>query len=218
MQYRGSPHVLYVGRDISARKRAEEALRASEEQYRSIFNATSDALVLRDAEARVVDVNPAFLAMSGYSRDEVVNETRWFFADAEMSGLAKTDALARDRRRIGAFRGARRAQGRLAAGSGNARSADALPRPAARPRHGARHYRAQARRRRARAARGAAAAGAEDGGDRPPRRRHRARLQQHPHEHPGLRAARRRAAGGGGRRQALEPPRSPRARVQPRAS
>ena len=30
-------------------------------------------------------------------------------------------------------------------------------------------------------------------------------------------AARRRAAGGGGRRQALEPPRSPRARVQPRA-
>jgi PAS domain S-box-containing protein len=89
MQYRGTPHVLYVGRDISARKRTEEALRASEEQYRSIFNATSDALVLRDADARVVDVNPAFLAMSGYSRDEVVNETRWFFAGAEMSGLAK---------------------------------------------------------------------------------------------------------------------------------
>ena len=40
IQYRGSPHVLYIGRDISERKRAEEALRASEEQYRSIFNAT----------------------------------------------------------------------------------------------------------------------------------------------------------------------------------
>jgi PAS domain S-box-containing protein len=89
IQYRGRPHVLYIGRDISERKRAEEALRASEEQYRSIFNATSDALVLRDAEARVVDVNAAFLAISGYSRDEVVNETRWFFADTEMSPLAK---------------------------------------------------------------------------------------------------------------------------------
>ena len=76
IRYRGSPHVLYIGRDISERKRAEDALRASEEQYRSIFNATTDALVLRDAEARIVDVNPAFLEMSGYTREEVVGNDR----------------------------------------------------------------------------------------------------------------------------------------------
>ena len=35
------------------------ALRTSEEQYRSIFNACADALVLRDANARIVDVNRA---------------------------------------------------------------------------------------------------------------------------------------------------------------
>ena len=89
MQYRGQPHVLWIGRDISERKRAEERLRASEEQYRSIFNAATDALVLRDADARVVDVNPAFLAMSGYTREEVIDETRWFFAGPENATLAK---------------------------------------------------------------------------------------------------------------------------------
>ena len=89
IQYRGAPHVLYIGRDISERKRAEERLRASEEQYRAIFNAAADALVLRDSEARIVDVNPAFLEMSGYTRDEVVSANRWIFASPEQSGLAR---------------------------------------------------------------------------------------------------------------------------------
>jgi len=75
--------------DIDAQKRAEEGLRASEEHYRSIFNAAADALVLRDAEARVVDVNPAFLQISGYTREEVINGTRWIFALPEMAELAK---------------------------------------------------------------------------------------------------------------------------------
>jgi len=89
IEFRGKPHVLYIGRDISQRKWAEETLRASEEQYRAIFNATTDALVLRDADARVVDVNPAFLAMSGFTREEVISQSRWFFAGPEMGGVAK---------------------------------------------------------------------------------------------------------------------------------
>jgi PAS domain S-box-containing protein len=89
IQYRGAPHVLYVGRDISERKRADEQLRASEEQYRAIFNATTDALVLRDAERRVVDVNPAFFEMSGYTREEALAGTRWFFAAGDQAELAR---------------------------------------------------------------------------------------------------------------------------------
>ncbi|HEV7478112.1 MAG TPA: PAS domain S-box protein [Burkholderiales bacterium] len=89
IMHQGRPHVLYIGRDISARKSEEELLRASEEQYRAIFNAAADALVLRDPDARIVDVNRAFLEISGFTRGEVLSESRWIFALPEMSALAK---------------------------------------------------------------------------------------------------------------------------------
>ncbi|HET7672495.1 MAG TPA: PAS domain S-box protein [Burkholderiales bacterium] len=88
IMFRGEPHVLYIGRDISERKRGEQALRDSEEQYRAIFNAAADALVLRDDTGRVVDVNAAFCAISGYSREEVLSERRWIFARSDLSALA----------------------------------------------------------------------------------------------------------------------------------
>ncbi|HXZ94006.1 MAG TPA: PAS domain S-box protein [Burkholderiales bacterium] len=73
--HRGEPHVLAIVRDITARKAAEGALRASEEQYRAIFNATADALVLRDAQFRIVDVNAAYESMSGRRREKVIGLT-----------------------------------------------------------------------------------------------------------------------------------------------
>ncbi|MDM0029449.1 PAS domain S-box protein [Variovorax saccharolyticus] len=74
--HHGEPHVLYIGRDMTQSKRAERALRNSEEQYRAIFNASADALVVRDADYRAVDVNPAYLEMSGFTRDEVLSAAR----------------------------------------------------------------------------------------------------------------------------------------------
>ncbi|HTM61716.1 MAG TPA: PAS domain S-box protein [Burkholderiales bacterium] len=88
IQHRAEPHVLFIGQDVTARKSDEEVLRASEEQYRAIFNATSDALVLRDSEARIVDVNPAFLEMSGYTREEVIGNNPWIFARKDNNALA----------------------------------------------------------------------------------------------------------------------------------
>jgi len=74
MQYRGKPHLLFVVRDISRRKRREAELRMSEEQYRAVFNASLDALVLRDEDFRIIDVNPSYERMSGYRRDEVLGK------------------------------------------------------------------------------------------------------------------------------------------------
>jgi PAS domain S-box-containing protein len=72
----GTRRILAFTREITARKAAEDALRASEEQYRAIFNASADALVLWNSRSQRVDVNPAYERMYGYSRDEVLSGAR----------------------------------------------------------------------------------------------------------------------------------------------
>lgn len=63
--------------DLAERKRADEALRkseaalrASEEHYRAMFNASIDGLALWNAAGRIVDTNPALWRMYGYSDGE----------------------------------------------------------------------------------------------------------------------------------------------------
>ncbi len=85
MSYGGKPHVLYMGRDATETKLAERALRASEEQYRSIFNAATDSMVLRDAAFGIVDVNPAYEAMSGRSRAEVLGNCEVTMSDPQLA-------------------------------------------------------------------------------------------------------------------------------------
>ena len=81
----GEPHILAMTREITERKHAVEALRASEEQYRAIFNATADSLVLRDAEFRVVDVNPAYEKMSGRTREEALGRNDLTMSPPELN-------------------------------------------------------------------------------------------------------------------------------------
>ncbi len=72
----GQLRILAFTREITERKKAEEALRASEEQYRAVFNASADALVLWNSRAERVDVNPAYEQIYGYTRDEVLSGAR----------------------------------------------------------------------------------------------------------------------------------------------
>ena len=67
----GRDRVLALARDITGRKTAEEALRASEEQYRATFNASIDGLALWDAGGRLVDTNPALWRIYGYGDADV---------------------------------------------------------------------------------------------------------------------------------------------------
>jgi PAS domain S-box-containing protein len=72
----GRPHVLAFTREITARKRAEAELRASEARYRLLFEMESDAILLVDVETlRIVDANRAAVAMYGYIREELLGLT-----------------------------------------------------------------------------------------------------------------------------------------------
>jgi PAS domain S-box-containing protein len=56
--------------DIAERLRAEAALYEREAQYRSVFESTSDGLLIYDLDGRLVDVNPAAATMHGYTPGE----------------------------------------------------------------------------------------------------------------------------------------------------
>ena len=70
----GKPAGRYgIGRDITDRKRALEALRESEEKYRDIFNGALEGIYQTSPQGQSLSANPAMASMLGYdSADELV--------------------------------------------------------------------------------------------------------------------------------------------------
>jgi len=65
---------LAVVRDISSRKRAQEALLESEERYRELFENAKDAIYVHDLSGRYTSVNRAAEKLSGYTREEIMGK------------------------------------------------------------------------------------------------------------------------------------------------
>ncbi|MEO8751640.1 MAG: PAS domain S-box protein, partial [Casimicrobiaceae bacterium] len=62
--------VCTISTDITARKRADEALRISEASYRAIFDAAEDGIFVHDiATGAIVDANPRACSLFGYTLD-----------------------------------------------------------------------------------------------------------------------------------------------------
>ena len=59
-------YLLGMGLDISDRKRAEEALRIAEENYRSIFENALEGIFQSSSAGRFLSVNPAMATIYGY--------------------------------------------------------------------------------------------------------------------------------------------------------
>ena len=62
-----------VSRDVTERKRAEEALHESEARYRALFESAAEGILVADLEARRLKyANPAICKMLGYSEEELM--------------------------------------------------------------------------------------------------------------------------------------------------
>ncbi len=90
----GRPHYQngeYVGSiaaftDIGELKRATQALKASEESYRGIFEGIQDGILVESLTGAVLDANQQACEIYGWSRDELLSKT--------VSDLVPEDALA----------------------------------------------------------------------------------------------------------------------------
>jgi diguanylate cyclase (GGDEF)-like protein/PAS domain S-box-containing protein len=79
-EIRGGVFFVFV-RDISERKRQAEELQLAA----SVFNASSASILITDADNRIVSVNPAFTAITGYQAHEAIGKTPSMLSSGKQS-------------------------------------------------------------------------------------------------------------------------------------
>jgi PAS domain S-box-containing protein len=75
ISYRGRPADLVFVRDITRRKRVEEALRLEKAYLEQLFESAPEAIVLVDNDSRILRVNSEFTRTFGYAVDEVLGRS-----------------------------------------------------------------------------------------------------------------------------------------------
>lgn len=79
-----SGKVLYYDgsvEDVTAQKNAEEALRASEERYRLLYDLSPDGIFIADCVGRITACNPAVLHITGFENDDFVGQNFVMLSD-----------------------------------------------------------------------------------------------------------------------------------------
>ena len=67
--------IVSVIRDISERKRTEEALRHSEQQLRALFEFSPDAIIASDQRGRITEMNEQVESLFGYTKAELLGQS-----------------------------------------------------------------------------------------------------------------------------------------------
>ena len=64
-----------ITRDFTERKKAEEALKHSEQQMRSLFEFSPDAIITSNPEGKITEVNARMESLFGYKRAELLGQS-----------------------------------------------------------------------------------------------------------------------------------------------
>ena len=111
IQYNGESALFAAFIDISRRKELEEAIRKSEELYRSIVTASPDAIVFSDLQGVMTMVSPAAITMfGGTSPDDFIGQRVLAFIhpeDAPQAQKKMASLLAGQKLQISQYRGLR---------------------------------------------------------------------------------------------------------------
>ena len=75
--------IIIFSEDITTRKQAELALRASEAEFRTLIESASDGILVSNTAGRLLEVNAAVCQMLGYPREDLV---RMGFVDIVAAG------------------------------------------------------------------------------------------------------------------------------------
>ena len=93
ISWRGTERNLVALRDITERKKADEALRESEDRFRTILNSMQSGIIIIDAHTHIIlDANPKALEMIGVTREAVLGSIcHQFICPAEAGKCPVTD-------------------------------------------------------------------------------------------------------------------------------
>ena len=95
IEYQGKPAIIGSMRDISEQKLAEGRLRESEERHRTLINKIQAAVVLHNADTKIIACNPMAQELLGLTEDQMLEKTAidpdWRFVRADGSNMASED-------------------------------------------------------------------------------------------------------------------------------
>jgi PAS domain S-box-containing protein len=94
-------NILFIGivRDITERKRAEEALKQSEQLYRTVIEQAAENICLVDAETkRILESNPAFQKTLGYTEEELRHMTLYDIVAHDRASVDRNMRRVRERK------------------------------------------------------------------------------------------------------------------------
>lgn len=88
-----------LGQEIADREKAENALRVSEEKYRTLVESASDIIFRTDAKGYITFINPAALRITGYREKEIIGKHYMELMHPDMEDYEESRNIFRDQAR-----------------------------------------------------------------------------------------------------------------------